>query len=284
VRRHLIFAAFLSFAAIFTAHAANGLVWRELVLPPDPSSSGVEKAPATTAPMSQDGLVELISESAIFAAEIPPGAVPMLTSSGPAGTVAAIRIEAAKKVKVMGTVIRDGRGVLAVLQDLATKKQKGYRPHDNVPGLGEIAEIRRDGVVFHEGGQWELLRLPAAMPAAINRATDPAGDEFPNYRLLERALLTRVAADPAILQSQYRVVPVSSGGRGEGLRVEAYKVDGLFVRLGLQPGDVLRRLNGVSLTDANVLLSLLFQLPREETFTLDLVRRGQPVTFNYEIR
>jgi general secretion pathway protein C len=286
VRRQVLIAAYLATGAFFTAHAANGLVWQGLVLPPDPSSVAGEAEPAALPPEQDGGLVELISHSSVFAAEIPPGAAvfALAGTAGPAGAMRAAPIEAAKKVRLVGTVLRDGHGVLAVLQDLITKKQKSYRPHDNVPGLGELAEIRRDGVVIHEGGQWELLRLPTAVSAAMTGTETGTAGDFPNYRVLDRVQANKAAANLASLQAQFRVVPVALGGRAGGLRLDAFAAEGFVARLGLQPGDVIQRVNGVRVADAGALLSLFSQLPHEDSFTLDLLRQGRPVTINYELR
>lgn len=284
MRRQVLMAAYLATAAFFTAHAVNGLVWQELMRPPDHVANAGEAAPSAPPPENAAGLAEIIAAGTIFAAEIPAGAVFATPGmAGSAGT-AAVALDAAKVVKLVGTVVQDGRGVLAVLQDLSTKRQKGYRPHENISGLGEVAEIHRDSIVIHEGSRWELLRLPAVIPASAGGAAVQPAETVSNRRILDRTLVSKALADPAGLQSQFRVVPIVSHGAPGGLRLDMYRTDSLFARLGLQPGDIFQQVNGVRATDARVLLALFSQLPHEEEFTLDLLRRGQPMTITYEIR
>lgn len=287
MRRQLTIAAVLSAAAFFTAHAANGLVWQSLALPEGASPAAGETASPVPPAGNTAERIELITASTIFAAEIPAGVTAFAApgAAAAAGIPATAPLDAAKVVKLVGIVVQDGRGALAILQDLSTKRQKGYHPHDSIPGLGEVAEIRRDSIVIHEGNRWELLRLAAALPGPAGGAGADPAEAASNRRILDRTRISKAFAELSAAPAHtYRIQPVSARGGAGGLRLEMYRVDSPFFRLGLQPGDVIQRINGARATDSRVLFDLLSQLQHEQSFTLDLLRRGQPVTMTYEIR
>ena len=56
----------------------------------------------------------------------------------------------------------DHEGVSAIVEELSSKRQLFLRLHDQIPDIGEISEIRRDGMVVRQGDQQELLELAAS--------------------------------------------------------------------------------------------------------------------------
>ena len=58
----------------------------------------------------------------------------------------------------------------------------------------------------------------------------------------------------------------------------------MFERIGLKNGDVVRRVNGVELTDPTKAISLFTELQNEGHIAVDLDRNQQAKSFSYEIR
>ena len=105
---------------------------------------------------------------------------------------------------------------------------------------------------------------------------------------LSRAAAPLMTEGGSIVAMSYygaaKVVPHYSSGKMSGFQVVAVKSDSLFARIGLQPQDVLKRLNGMEIKDPSRFLSAFQQVKEEDTITLDLVREGHPSTFVYDIR
>jgi len=85
------------------------------------------------------------------------------------------------------------------------------------------------------------------------------------------------------LYTEIRAVPSFSGGKMSGMKILSVKRGSVFDKLGLRRGDVLQRINGMEL-DVRRGFEIFSQLKDSKSFTLDLVRQGQPQTFEYEIR
>ena len=101
---------------------------------------------------------------------------------------------------------------------------------------------------------------------------------------LDRREVDAAFANLPRLLTQARVMPHYSDGKMAGFRVISVKSDSLFGRIGLQPQDVLKRINGMEIKDPSRFLSAFQQVKEEDTITIDLVRQGRPSTFVYEIR
>ena len=75
-----------------------------------------------------------------------------------------------------------------------------------------------------------------------------------------------------------------TGSQFNGLLLELVRIDGLYNRLGLHSGDLLKRFNEVELRNPGMLLAALQQMKDEQRVKLDLVRHEVPLTLTYEIR
>lgn len=101
---------------------------------------------------------------------------------------------------------------------------------------------------------------------------------------VSRSLMNRVLENQAQLMSQARVVPQEEGGRTTGVKVYGIRRNSLLSRLGVQNGDVLRSINGYSLTSPDSALEAYTRLRSAEQLTIQMMRRGTPTNVNYSIR
>ena len=85
------------------------------------------------------------------------------------------------------------------------------------------------------------------------------------------------------LYTEVRIVPNFKDGKPAGMKVLAIKPGSIFSKLGLQRGDVLERINGLDL-DIKSGMKLFGQLKDQKNLKIELVRRGEPQTLEYEIR
>ena len=76
----------------------------------------------------------------------------------------------------------------------------------------------------------------------------------------------------------------SRNGSGVLNRSSLLSRSSLLGRLGVQNGDMVRTLNGFGLTDPNAILQAYAQLRDADHLTLHIVRRGSPVSMDYQIQ
>ena len=100
---------------------------------------------------------------------------------------------------------------------------------------------------------------------------------------LARDLIDRALAAPAPLLRTARIVPAIADGQPAGVKLYAMRPGSPLVVLGLANGDTLRAIDGLPLTSADRALEAYSRLRATDLLTLELTRRGQPMTLTYQI-
>lgn len=277
---------YLSIAAFLVAHTVNAFVAHELTAPPDISLRHLDADDSTSRHGALPAqLAEQIKGSGLFplpaqALAISPSGAPNAPPKSP--------LEVAKKVRLLGLVRSDGGGS-AVIEEIASKRQALFHLHDAILDLGEIREIKREGVVIGQEDQEELLE-PAilardqAPPTPVQAGTSSKSFTSPPRRTLDRREVEEIVNDPTKLMMQAHAVPFITNGNLNGFRLDFVQPAGFFDKAGLQYGDVIQRVNGVEIRDPGRFLGMFQQVVNERTVKVDVVRAGQPTTLAYELR
>ena len=157
MRRGVIF-GFVICATFLVAHIINAVIAEALSVPGGmarPSPASDREADVRT---SLPAMVEHIRTSGLF--PLPPD--PLSMSTGVVAPPSRAPLNLASKLKLLGVVIGDREGVSAIVEELSSKRQLFFRLHDQIPDVGEISEIRRDGMFVRLGDQQEFLQLAAS--------------------------------------------------------------------------------------------------------------------------
>jgi general secretion pathway protein C len=86
------------------------------------------------------------------------------------------------------------------------------------------------------------------------------------------------------LLTQIRVVPNFQDGKADGFKVFAIKPQSIFAKIGLKNGDVIRKVNDQDITSPEKAFGVFQELRNEKNLTVEISRRGQNQSLNYEIR
>jgi S1-C subfamily serine protease len=141
--------------------------------------------------------------------------------------------------------------------------------------------------------RWELDGdLDIARRAASAAAAPPPGTTDPRIASVKqvdrttyavpRATVEAWTADPALVTSGGRGIPVLGMGEQDGFKLYAIRPGSVYAALGLEDGDVIRAINGTQLQSAEQILELVAR--STVRITLDLLRGGQPMFLNYLIQ
>jgi general secretion pathway protein C len=284
---------------LLVAHSINAFVVDALYMMPEPpagvSAVAPEGAPSL-ASYSPLQAVEQIRSSGLFV--LPPsagdGTTNAASSGRPGATGAAVRasLGLAEKLRLIGVVLGDQRGVFAIIEDLASKQQSLYHLHDSVLDFGEVSDIRRNGIVIRQGNLEELLELahaeappvPGDSAGTTPSLKKPSTSGAPLRKVVDRREVEQAMNDLPKLLSQARAVPNMANGAVNGYRLDYIAPASFYEKIGVQTGDVLQRVNGVDIRDPSTMLSLLQQLKNEQIVKLDVVRNNQRSTITYELR
>lgn len=285
--RRLIIAAYLGAGTFLVAHTVNAFVAAALALPPARSSAVQTGSMATPVAFVPQQWADQIQTSGLFMLPTAP-----LGMAGMPGTSLQVPVRAAlgvaSKLRLLGVVLGSERGVFAIVEELATKRQVLYRLHDQIPDMGEVSAIRRDGMMVRSGDQEELLELlttdkPVTSAAPVNTPVSPVPGT-PLKRVIDRREVEAAMADLPRLLTQARVVPYVVNGVPNGYRMDYIAPASFYEKIGIQYGDVLQRVNGVDVRDPSTMLSLFQQLKNERMVKVDMVRNNQKTTMTFELR
>jgi general secretion pathway protein C len=196
----------------------------------------------------------------------------------------------ASKLKLLGVVIGDREGVSAIIEELSSKRQLFFKLHEQIPDVGEISEIRRDGIVVRQGDQQELLELaagqsekPPSSPVAAGATVAPQPGS-PVRTVLDRREVEQAMGDLPKLLSQARAVPYLVNGAMNGFRLDYIAPSSFYEKIGLKYGDVLQQVNGVDIRDPGTMITLFQQLRNEKMVKLDVLRNNQRTAMTFDIR
>ena len=168
---------------------------------------------------------------------------------------------------------------VAVIAD-GTSEQKVYAIGDSLGSGTTLHAVYSDRVVLNENGALTNLRLPmdfpAASGAAVRRATNTRRQ---TSRATQQNSLRDVVTDNLTqLTDVIRPTPYIVNGEPAGYRVYPGRDRQKFAALGLRPGDVIKDIDGQSLTDPTQAMQIFQSLGTADEVTVTVERGGQPQT------
>lgn len=139
-----------------------------------------------------------------------------------------------------------------------------------------------------EAGRLRKAKHAAARPrpSAPGLTAIPTG--FPGIRKVGpyRYEVDRSLKDkfPIHAAQSARIVPAIRNGKPSGFKLFSIRRNSLFYGMGFQNGDVVRSVNGIDITSADMALKAYGVVKIASTVTIQIVRRGKPLTLTYVIK
>lgn len=197
-------------------------------------------------------------------------------------------------IRLIGTVAGDARFAFAIIEDPFQKSHKIFRTNDTIaPGV-KLLEISRNRITIERDGKREDVELASldtlAQPRtglSPQRPSAPPLFEEPSQQgtqFIDRETVTAATEDMNKLLTQARLVPNFTGGEADGFRIFSIVPSSIFDKVGLRNGDILFGINGTEIKDPEKAFQVYQMLKDNDRFVIDLVRAGQKMTLNYEIR
>ena len=174
---------------------------------------------------------------------------------------------------------RTGGCALVVVQG---QPESAYCAGEEItPGV-RLESVQADRIVILRNGVREsvLMKDAEGTPGAIAAMQPPIVQSLgADRQVVDRRQLQRQIGRPEFL-SQALIVPNPGGG----FLVREIQSGSLYEKLGLQPGDVIRTVNGQALTSMDDVMRLYQQFGTAERVTVDVQRQGRAETLYYDMR
>ncbi|HLC17555.1 MAG TPA: type II secretion system protein GspC [Thermodesulfobacteriota bacterium] len=202
-----------------------------------------------------------------------------------------------------GTVMGITGTGYAIFEKKDSGVQELFRKGEKVFDAGVLTNIEKDRVHISRGGRTFTYVMPIvsmtgqpaeARPSAARVAPGPpaSGDtssivsEKTGERqwIIDQRAFEKTFENMGQVLTDARLLPYSEEGEVVGFRLSEVRPSGVFALIGLKNGDVLMRVNDFTIDSPEKGMQLLSGLKGESSITVDIIRGGQPVKLNYEIR
>ena len=273
----LIAADLVSFkiSALYPRSAAKG--------PAQPSPAAQSEDLLSFAPILELGLFGRATQGKLTAIT--------QTPTSQAAAAGAAPPPSAGDLTLLGTAVGSFRETFALVAKGSSHEERVFRLGDTVFSAGPLVLVKKDLAEILVGGKRVKILTPAATAeaAASAPAAQPASGGLAspagagNYVIDQRAL--NAALDNiGQAMTDARLLPSVKDGKVEGFKASEVKPQGIFGTIGIKNGDVLLRMNDFPIDSPEKAIQSFASLKGQSRIKLDLIRDGQPTTFNYDIR
>jgi general secretion pathway protein C len=261
------------------------------------SKGGLQSAAPLSSPSRTEDLLFVyapILTSGLFGPITVGALTPITNAPAAAQTLAAVPITAPAELMLLGTVVGSFRETFALVRHTTKQEERVFRLGDMVFDAGRLVEVSRERAFIVINSKRVELLTPMTPPAAASpsqaapgaahaAATGVTSTGAGSYVIDQRALNSALD-NPAQAMSDARLLPSQKDGKVEGFRASEVKTGGVFAMIGIKNGDVLLRLNDFPMDSPDKALQSFIALKGQNRLKLDIIRDGQPQTFNYDIR
>jgi general secretion pathway protein C len=179
-------------------------------------------------------------------------------------------------LSLKGTIAAsDAELAIAIIADRGNE-EKVYTIGDPVTSGANLHAVYADRVVLNENGALTNLSLPKDFPAGTTSVTRRNTTLATRATRNTQSIQTTVAQNVAKLADVIRPTPYFVNGQQQGYRVYPGRNRQQFAALGLRPGDLIKDIDGQSLTDPTQAMKIFQSLDRADQVSVTVERNGQP--------
>lgn len=205
-------------------------------------------------------------------------------------------------------IARDPDMSSGTILNTSTNRLGSYWTHEEIPGAGPIVDIRPRWVDFMNKSANRVERIDllgaaappppvavAAPPMPTPTSPSPEGDltseldkgvrktSETSYEI-DRSLVDKILNDPSAIARSARIVPSIKDGKANGFKMYAIRPNSVYAKIGMQNGDTIHSINGYEITSPDKALEVYTKVKSASSLSVQITRRGSPVTMEYSIK
>jgi general secretion pathway protein C len=252
--------------------------------------SAAQPAPAAAAedlqsfaPILEQGLFGKASQGKLTA----------IIQTPPSQAAAAAPPPSVGDLTLLGTAVGSFRETFALVLKGSSHEERVFRLGETVFSAGPLVSVKKDvAEILVQGKRLKILTpdAVAAESAAKQSAPPPpasgglASQSGAGSYVIDQRALNAALDNIGQAMTDARLLPSVKDGKVEGFRASEVKPQGIFGTIGIKNGDVLLRMNDFPIDSPEKAIQSFASLKGQSRIKLDLIRDGQPTTFNYDIR
>lgn len=293
---------FILLVAWMVARTANLFV--ESAIAPGPASETSSRSPQRNRQAEPLALLDMERISKLTGIKIPePEVAVQEPTASPVADENADPVKSGLRVKLLGTLVAaDNRWSFASVQDMVSQRSQTYMVGDLIQGA-DVTDIQRERVIIRNNGRKEFIDnqpgdgsapMPTYTPPPVAEArpTPPANSGLgtgiratgENEYEVPRAEIDRTLSNLNEVAMQARIVPAFKDGQAQGFKLFSIRPDSIYSKIGVQNGDVIRRINGFDLNSPEKALEVYSKLKEAGRIEIEIERNGAPVRKTYNVR
>lgn len=285
--------------------ARTGNLFVESAIAPGPSTELASRSPQRAQATEQLASLEIERLSKLTGIKIPepePAVQEPTAATAKAVDDNAEPVKSGLRVKLLGTLVAaDKYWSFASVQDMVTQRSQTYMVTDRIQGA-DIIDIQRERVIIINNGRKEFIdNSPGDGSAPTPAFTPPppvaANTSAPNSGLgsgirstseneyeVPRGEIDKTLANLNEVAMQARIVPAFKDGQAQGFKLFSIRPDSIYSKIGVQNGDVIRRINGFDLNSPEKALEVYSKLKEASRIEIEIERNGAPIHKTYNVR
>lgn len=302
-KRHfwIIHLLFIFGVMLMVARTANAFLEAQITPLPQPKV----KAPSQRAVVAMAGLD---GEKVSKLTGIPlPKEPPVREPEAPKVDMDSAPVHTSLRVKLLGTLVAGlPEWSIASIQDVVTLATKTYMVDDTIQNA-KILEIERSRVIIFNNNRREFIDATSGDGSAVVVAPPPVVSASPvaagntgappsvalgagikaiseNEYEVPRAEIDKTLSNLNDVAMQARIVPAFKDGVAQGFKLFSIRPDSIYTKIGVQNGDVLKRINGYDLNSPEKALEIYSKLKEASRIDIEIERNGTAVRKTYNVR
>jgi general secretion pathway protein C len=158
-----------------------------------------------------------------------------------------------------------------------------------------IYKVEKERVLVDNNGANEYIDNSAAAPPNLGVAAMPPPPGQPggggegvkqlseNQYVVAKSEINNALTNLSDLATKARIVPSFKNGVANGFKLFSIVPDSLYAKIGVQNGDVIRRINGYEMNSPDKALEIYQKLRDASRIEIELERRGETIRKTYSI-
>jgi len=182
-------------------------------------------------------------------------------------------------LRLVGTTVF-GEKSSVIIEDLTKGSQGFYRLGDIIKGF-TLTKILKDSATLTRKDQQHVLRLSQG-------GTPPQSEEFARKAgedslIVSADKLTDMVSNIDQYVGQVVAYQHRENGKPAGFRIRHLIKGNDFEKLGIENGDIIKRVNGLEINDIPDVLKTVYKLSDDTDFQMEVERNGQTERLNYKL-
>jgi type II secretion system protein C len=182
-------------------------------------------------------------------------------------------------LRLIGTTVF-GEKSTVIIEDLTKGTRGVYRIGDIINDF-TITKVLQDSATLTKKDQELVLRL--AKSGALLHAGNLGRKVDEDSWLVSGDKLTDVVSNINQYVGQVVAYQHRENGKPAGFKIRHLKEGNDFERIGIEDGDIIKKVNGLDINDLSDVLTNVYKLSDETSFQMEVTRNNQTKTLHYQL-